>query len=192
MYICGFYPIVILPSIFGNVWRCLGCHNWGRGCKGHLVDGDQRYYFSSYNTQDSPSQQRRIIRSKILVVPWLRNSTFCPLVLSNWWQLNLHPLTPAHSMTSALVKVKPMVLNPVVSSLSASYSKSQQHLTKVIMAFFLKPFLSHLPEHTNSLVFAIFLFLVSFECSWPLNIRRLRTLSLHFSFFLILIFKIFY
>lgn len=75
---------------------------------------------------------------------------------------------------------------------SASYSKSQQHLTKVIMAFFLKPFLSHLPEHTNSLVFAIFLFLVSFECSWPLNIRRLRTLSLHFSFFLILIFKFFY
>lgn len=50
----------------------------------------------------------------------------------------------------ALVEVKPMVLSPAVSSLPSSYSMSQQHLTKMILGLFLKPFLSHLPGHSLS------------------------------------------
>lgn len=72
-----------------------------------------------------------------------------------------------------------MVLNPMVSSVLLSYSVSQQHLTKMIVGLFLKPFLSHLPEHPIFLVCAScpplsVSFAGSFECSWPLNIERLR------------------
>lgn len=43
-----------------------------------------------------------------------------------------------------------MALNPMASSLSSSYSMSQQHLTKMVLGLFLRPFPSHLPEHPLS------------------------------------------
>lgn len=49
-----------LQGTFGNVRRCFGCHDWGRGCYWHLISTDQRYYFLTYNTHDSLSQQRTI------------------------------------------------------------------------------------------------------------------------------------
>lgn len=55
-----------LQGTFGNVWRCFGYHDRGRGCYWHLISTDQRYYFPTYNTHDSLSQQT--IGSQMTVV----------------------------------------------------------------------------------------------------------------------------